>query len=78
MAVELFFGAVFAMYNGAMGGFPHRDHARSCAGRPAFRWHTVLATGIDFGGFTPAIATYLINATGDRAIPRRAGSPSRL
>jgi hypothetical protein len=27
-----------------------------------------LATAI-FGGFTPAISTYLINATGNRAIP---------
>jgi metabolite-proton symporter len=67
MAVELFFGAVFAMYNGAMVVFLTEimpAHVRTSGFSVAYS----LATGL-FGGFTPAIATYLINATGDRAIP---------
>ena len=67
MTVELFFGAVFAMYNGAMVVFLTEimpAHVRTSGFSVAYS----LATGL-FGGFTPAIATYLINATGDRAIP---------
>jgi MFS family permease len=67
MAVELFFGTVFAMYNGAMVVFLTEimpAHVRTSGFSVAYS----LATGL-FGGFTPAIATYLINATGDRAIP---------
>jgi metabolite-proton symporter len=67
MTVELFFGAVFAMYNGAMVVFLTEimpAHVRTSGFSVAYS----LATGL-FGGFTPAIATFLINATGDRAIP---------
>ena len=67
MAVELFFGAVFATYNGAMVVFLTEimpAHVRTAGFSVAYS----LATGL-FGGFTPAIATYLIQTTGDRAIP---------
>jgi len=36
-------------------------------GLPVFRWHLSLATAI-FGGFTPAISTYLIHITGNQAV----------
>jgi metabolite-proton symporter len=67
MIVLLFFGAVFGAYNGAMVVFLTEimpAHVRTSGFAVAYS----LATGL-FGGFTPAIATYLIGATGDRAIP---------
>ena len=67
MMVLLFFGVVFGAYNGAMVVFLAEimpAHVRTSGFSLAYS----LATGL-FGGFTPAIATYLIGATGDRAIP---------
>jgi MFS family permease len=67
LIVLLFFGAVFGAYNGAMVVFLTEimpAHVRTSGFSLAYS----LATGL-FGGFTPAIATYLIGATGDRAIP---------
>jgi len=67
MSVLLCFAAVFATYNGAMVVYLTEimpAHVRTSGFSLAYS----LATGL-FGGFTPAIATYLIGATGDRAIP---------
>jgi MHS family citrate/tricarballylate:H+ symporter-like MFS transporter len=67
MIVLVFFGMVFGAYNGAMVVFLTEimpAHVRISGFSVAYS----LATGL-FGGFTPAIATYLISATGDKAIP---------
>ena len=65
--VELWFSLIFASYNGAMVAYlaeimPAR--VRTAGFSLAFS----LATGV-FGGFTPAVCTYLIHVTGNRAIP---------
>lgn len=67
MTVQLIFAVVYATYNGAMIVFlteimPVRVRTAG------FSLAYSLATAL-FGGFTPAIATYLIDQTGDRAIP---------
>jgi len=67
LTVQLYFAIVYAAYNGAMIVFlteimPARVRTAG------FSLAYSLATAI-FGGFTPAIATYLIHATEDRAIP---------
>ena len=67
LVVELWFLVFFGMYNGAMIPFlveimPAR--VRTAAFALAFS----LATAI-FGGFTPAICTYLIEKTGNKAAP---------
>jgi MFS family permease len=67
LLVELWFSLIFASYNGAM--VAHLTeimpaHVRAAGFSLAFS----LATGI-FGGFTPAVSTYLIHVTGNRAIP---------
>lgn len=67
LLVELWFSLIFASYNGAM--VVHLAeimpaHVRASGFSLAFS----LATGI-FGGFTPAVSTYLIHVTGNRAIP---------
>ncbi|HJV41497.1 MFS transporter [Caulobacter sp.] len=67
LAVQLFFAVVYASYNGAMIVFLTEimpTHVRTAGFSLAYS----LATAI-FGGFTPAISTYLIHATNDRAIP---------
>jgi MFS family permease len=67
LIVLMFFAAVYATYNGAMVVYLTEimpAHVRTSGFSVAYS----LATGL-FGGFTPAIATYLIDATGDRAIP---------
>jgi MFS family permease len=67
MIVLLFFAAVYATYNGAMVVFLTEimpAHVRTSGFSLAYS----LAAGL-FGGFTPAIATALIGATGNRAIP---------
>jgi metabolite-proton symporter len=67
LAVELFFALVYAAYNGAMIVFLTEimpAHVRTAGFSLAYS----LATAI-FGGFTPAISTFLIHATDDRAIP---------
>jgi len=67
LLVELWFSFMYASYNGAMApyliGLMPKD-ARTAGFSIAFS----LATAI-FGGFTPAICTYLIEITGNKAIP---------
>ncbi|MGZ3315058.1 MAG: tricarballylate/proton symporter TcuC [Caulobacteraceae bacterium] len=67
LTVELGFAAIFATYNGAMVAFL-TEVMPPAIRTSAFSLAYSLATAL-FGGFTPAIATGLIRATGDRAIP---------
>lgn len=67
MAVELWFSFLFASYNGAMIVFL-TEIMPADVRTAGFSLAHSGATAI-FGGFTPAISTYLIHATGDRAIP---------
>ncbi len=67
LAVELWYSTLFGLYNGAMIPFlaemmPAR--VRTTGYSLAF----VTATAV-FGGFTPAVCTYLIKATGNTAAP---------
>ncbi len=67
LAVALWFSTIFGSYNGAMVVFlteimPARVRASG------FSLAYSLAAGI-FGGFTPAISTYLIHRTGNPAMP---------
>jgi len=67
LLLELWFSVIFAGYNGAMVAFLTEImplDVRTTGFSMAFS----LATAI-FGGFTPAIATALIRATGSRAMP---------
>jgi metabolite-proton symporter len=67
LAVALWFSVIFGSYNGAMVVFLTEimpAHIRASAFSLAYS----LATGI-FGGFTPAVSTYLIHRTGDPAMP---------
>jgi MFS family permease len=67
LIVELWLSMFFGVYNGAM--IPHlaeimpRDIRTS-----GFSLAFSLATAV-FGGFTPFVCTYLIHATGNRAMP---------
>ena len=67
LGVELWLSFVYGSYNGAMVVYlteimPTKVRASG------FSLAYSLATAI-FGGFTPAICTYLIDSTGDKAIP---------
>jgi MFS family permease len=67
LMVELWLAVLFATYNGAMvvhltEVMPER--VRTCGFSVAYSLATAL-----FGGFTPAIATWLIHETGDKAMP---------
>ena len=67
LVVELWFSCIFGCYNGAMVPFLTEimpPEIRTVGFALAFS----LATAI-FGGFTPAICTYLIYLTGNRAMP---------
>src|SRR5215467_1176701 len=67
LGVELWLSFIFGSYNGAMVVFLTEimpAHVRTSGFSLAYS----LATAI-FGGFTPAICTYLIHVTGNRAIP---------
>lgn len=67
VSTELWYSFLFGIYNGAMIPFVIEfmpDKIRTVGFSLAFS----LATTV-FGGFTPAIATYLIHATGNRAAP---------
>jgi metabolite-proton symporter len=67
LAVELWLSFLYASYNGAMVVFLTElmpPDVRASGFSIAYS----LATAI-FGGFTPAICTYLIQITGNRAIP---------
>lgn len=67
LAVELWFSFVYGSYNGALIVFMTEIipiEVRTLGFSLAYS----LATSL-FGGFTPAISTYLIHATGNRAVP---------
>ena len=67
MIVELWFSAFYAGYNGAM--VAYLTEVMPVSVRTAgFSLAYSLATAL-FGGFTPAICTWLIHATSNRAIP---------
>jgi len=67
LAVELWFSFVFGAYNGAMVAFLTEivpAHLRASGFSVAFSTATAI-----FGGFTPAISTALVHATGNKAVP---------
>jgi MFS family permease len=67
LAVELWFSLMFGAYSGAMVVYLTEimpADVRTAGYSLAFSLATAL-----FGGFTPAISTYLIRATGNSAIP---------
>lgn len=67
LAVELWLSFLYASYNGAMVVFLTElmpAQVRASGFSIAYSMATAL-----FGGFTPAICTYLIHATGNRAVP---------
>jgi metabolite-proton symporter len=67
LLVELWLSVIFGVYNGAM--VPYLTEIMPSDIRTAgFSLAFSLATAI-FGGFTPAICTYLIHETGNRAMP---------
>jgi MFS transporter, MHS family, citrate/tricarballylate:H+ symporter len=67
LAVELWLSFLYGSYNGAMVVF--LTEIMPVEVRTAgFSFAYSLATAI-FGGFTPAISTYLIQLTGNRAVP---------
>jgi MFS family permease len=67
LAVELWFSFIFGSYNGAMVVFLTEIMPVSVR-TTGFALAYSLATAV-FGGFTPALSTYLIHVTGNRAIP---------
>lgn len=67
LAVQLWFSFLYGSYNGAMVVFLTEMMPASVR-TSGFALAYSLATAI-FGGFTPAISTYLIHITGNRAIP---------
>lgn len=67
LAVELWLAAIYAIYNGAMAVFLTEIMPAEVR-ISGFSLAYSLATAV-FGGFTPAICTYLIHVTGNRAIP---------
>jgi MFS family permease len=67
LAVELWLSFIYGSYNGAMVVFLTEIMPVSVR-TSGFALAYSLATAI-FGGFTPAISTYLIHATGNRAVP---------
>jgi metabolite-proton symporter len=67
LVVELWFSMFFGVYNGAM--IPYLVEIMPAKVRTAaFALAFSLATAI-FGGFTPAVSTYLIETTGNKAAP---------
>jgi len=67
MIVELWFSLFYATYNGAMAVYLTEImpvEVRTSGFSLAYSTATAI-----FGGFTPAICTYLIHVTGNRAIP---------
>jgi len=67
LAVELWLSFLYGSYNGAMVVFLTEIMPVSVR-TSGFALAYSLATAV-FGGFTPAISTYLIHITGNRAIP---------
>ena len=67
LAVELWLSFLYGSYNGAMVVFLTEImpvHVRTTGFSLAYSLAAAL-----FGGFTPAISTYLIQTTGNRAVP---------
>jgi metabolite-proton symporter len=67
LTVELWFSLIYGSYNGAMVVFLTEIMPIEVR-TSGFSLAYSLATAI-FGGFTPAISTYLIHLTGNRAVP---------
>jgi len=67
LAVELWFSFLYASYNGAMVVFLTEIMPLDVR-TTGFSLAYSLAAAL-FGGFTPAISTYLIQVTGNRAVP---------
>jgi MFS family permease len=67
LTVELWLSFIFGSYNGAMVVFL-TEIMPADVRTSGFSLAYSLATAI-FGGFTPAISTYLIHRTGNRAVP---------
>jgi MFS family permease len=67
LAVELWLSFIFGSYNGAMVVFLTEIMPIDVR-TSGFSLAYSLATAI-FGGFTPAISTYLFHLTGNRAVP---------
>jgi MFS family permease len=67
MTVELWFSFIYGSYNGAMVVFLTEIMPIDVR-TSGFSLAYSLATAV-FGGFTPAISTYLIHLTGNRAVP---------
>jgi MFS family permease len=67
LAVELWLSVLFGSYNGAMVVFLTEIMPVSVR-TSGFALAYSLATAV-FGGFTPALSTYFIHITGNRAIP---------
>jgi MFS family permease len=67
LLVELWLSCMFGSYNGAMVVYLTEIMPRDVR-TAGFSVAFSLATAI-FGGFTPAICTYLIERTGNRAVP---------
>jgi MFS family permease len=67
LAIELWFSFIYGSYNGAMVVFLTEIMPVDVR-TSGFALAYSLATAI-FGGFTPAICTYLIHISGNRAIP---------
>ncbi|MEQ4530559.1 MAG: MFS transporter, partial [Mixta sp.] len=67
LEAELWLSFLYASYNGAMVVYLAEvmpAEVRACGFSLAYSLATAL-----FGGFTPAISSYLIHATGDKAMP---------
>jgi metabolite-proton symporter len=67
LAAALWFSMIFGSYNGSMVVFLTEIMPVNVR-VSGFSFAYSLATGI-FGGFTPAVSTYLIHVTGNRAMP---------
>jgi len=67
LAVELWLSLMFGGYSGALVVFM-TEMMPVAARTAAFSLAFALATAI-FGGFTPAVCTFLIHLTGNRAMP---------
>jgi MFS family permease len=67
LAVELWLALIYAGYNGAMIVYLTEIMPKNVR-TTGFSLAYSLATAV-FGGFTPALATYLITVTGNRAAP---------
>jgi MFS family permease len=67
LAVELWFSFLYGSYNGAMVVFLTEIMPLEVR-TTGFSFAYSLAAAL-FGGFTPAISTYLIQTTGNRAVP---------